>query len=577
MLIFVTILLIPKNSIIMKNFSIRTNINHLLIRTCLMCVCLILCAPYALSQKGKIKLDGETMEFNISGMSKVGDPESSFVSWGIIEHYVANTKTNQTVWVNCSNVNKPTKLAAKEIRIEVEFYGDAVNGQIPQVDKPIYQIFKNEKRASYKFTVPSNCKSGVIRLYYRTQKGNYMYVHDEFFVRGITSPTPPKVVSTDECDVCSEKCQGLEFKGITGSVWKVCNQAYKGSNSHKAKAGEKIFRNDLITTYDKSKAMIRYTPTGSTYTLGANSSFLVTSGSNTLDLVAGTLLVNYNKADKNLQIVLKKLRTFIKGTIVAFEETGSESRVWLFAGEVEVKSEKTGKTSTLKPGQKAIVGKNNNIVVSSFDIKQGASKFDIPMSDINNHYGNVNNGQSSNTSTSTSSGKYARYGAKRGIVKSVDEGDDIRMYYTTWWDDYGRLERSEIIGCEEKKGGKWVSSSYSQIINIIVDDKHYMYNKSIGWKQMKNTKTSFLGSGTKTVDGCKLTKSGTATVNGKPCDVFKGKKSNSTLEYYIWEGVVLKRVEKDSDGTSTTTVKSIELPNSIDSSKFAIPKTAVKH
>lgn len=533
----------------------------------------MLCAPYALSQIGKISLDGEIMEYNISGMMVNGDPETSNnLPWGTLIRYVTETKTNQTIWVTCSNVNKPTKVAAKEIRIEVEFNGDAVNGKIPQVASPIYKIFKNEKRASYKFTIPKKCTSGVIRLYYRTNKGNYIQLHEEFFIQGITSPTPPKVVSSDECEVCNERHQGLEFVGITGSVWKVCNKSYKGANSHKAKAGEKIYRNDLITTHDKSKATIRYTPTGSTYTLGANTSFLVTSGSNTLDLVTGTLLVNYNKADKNVQIGLKKLRTFIKGTIVAFEETGSESRVWLFAGEVEVKSEKTGKTTSLQSGQKAIVGKNNNIVVSSFDIEQGANKFGIPMNDINNHYGNVHKGQSSNTSTSTSPGKYARYGAKRGIVKSVDEGDGLRMYYTTWWDDYGRLERSEITGCEEKKGSKWTSSSTPKIINIIIDDKHYMYTKSIGWKQMRNTKTNFLGSGSKTVDGYKLTKSGTATVNGKPCDVFKGKKSGSTVEYYIWEGVVLKMVEKYSDGSSTTTVKSIELPSSIDASKFAVPK-----
>ncbi len=79
-----------------------------------------------------------------------------------------------------------------------------------------------------------------------------------------------------------------------------------------------------------------------------------------------------------------------------------------------------------------------------------------------------------------------------------------------------------------------------------------------------------------TVNGCKLTQSGTATVAGKQCYVFKGKKSGTTIEYYIWEGVVMKHVEKDSDGTSSTTAQSIELPTSIDASKFTVPKTAVK-
>lgn len=161
-------------------------------------------------------------------------------------------------------------------------------------------------------------------------------------------------------------------------------------------------------------------------------------------------------------------------------------------------------------------------------------------------------------------------------MKRVDDGGDLRVYYTTWWDDYGRLERSEITRTEEKQGKKWVAVDGYQLINIIIDDKHYMYTKSLGWKQMKNNETNYLGSGAKTVDGCKIEKSGTAKVNGKQCDVFKGKKSGSTVEYYIWEGVVMKMVEKSSDGTSTTTVQSIELPNSIDSSKFAAPKTGAK-
>ena len=103
-----------------------------------------------------------------------------------------------------------------------------------------------------------------------------------------------------------------------------------------------------------------------------------------------------------------------------------------------------------------------------------------------------------------------------------------------------------------------------------------MYSKSTGWNQSKNTETNWLGSGSKTVSGCKLEKSGTGKVSGKQCDIFKGKRNGTTIEYYIWEGIPMKRVEKDSDGTTTTTVESIELPASIDSSKFSIPKGAIK-
>lgn len=391
-----------------------------------------------------------------------------------------------------------------------------------------------------------------------------------------------------------------------------------------------LYENDLIQTEEESGAILGLYDM-STYVLKPESKLIICDTYDSrptivqkLEMLGGSLLTNFKKMaeGKSLEVEMSQCVCGIEGTIVVLEETGKESRVYLLVGKASVTNKKTGKITVLQPGQMVTMkGKTSN--VASFNVEQVAKKFGCPMSEIKNHYTNkkapkynmsdicgkqvsstggkktanpkapqkkksnktvdnrkqsdvIKTSGNSQSGSSAPSGKYARYGAKRGIVKRVDEGDDIRMHITTWWDDYGRLERSEITGCEEKKGNKWVSSSYSQIINIIVDDKHYMYNKSIGWKQMKNNETNYLGSGAKTVDGCKIEKSGTAKVNGKQCDVFKGKKSGSTVEYYIWEGIVMKMVEKSSDGTSTTTVQSIELPNSIDSSKFAAPKTGAK-
>ena len=387
-----------------------------------------------------------------------------------------------------------------------------------------------------------------------------------------------------------------------------------------------LYENDLIQTEEESGAILGLYDM-STYVLKPESKLIICDTYDSrptivqkLEMLGGSMLTNIKKMaeGKSLEVEMSQCVCGIEGTIVAFEETGKESRVYLLVGKASVTNKKTGKITVLQPGQMVTMkGKTSN--VASFNVEQVAKKYGCPMSEIKNHYTNkkapkynmsdicgkqvsstggkktanpkapqkkksnktvdnrkqsdvIKTSGNSQSGSSAPSGKYARYGAKRGIVKRVDEGDDIRMHITTWWDDYGRLERSEITGCEEKKGNKWVSSSYSQIINIIVDDKHYMYNKSIGWKQMKNNETNFLGSGAKTVNGCKLTKSGTATVAGKTCDVFKGKRNGTTIEYYIWEGVVMKMVEKSSDGTSTTTAQSIELPASIDSSKFAAPK-----
>ena len=391
-----------------------------------------------------------------------------------------------------------------------------------------------------------------------------------------------------------------------------------------------LYENDLIQTEEESGAILGLEDM-STYVIKPESRLIIRDTYDSrptivqkLELIGGSMLTNIKKMaeGKSFEVEMSQCICGGEGTIFAVQETGKESRVWLLVGKASVKNKKTGKKTVLQPGQMVTMkGQTNN--VASFNVEQVAKKFGCPMSEIKNHYTNkkapkysmsdicgkqvsstggkktanpkapkkkksnktVDNRKqsdvtktsgSSQPSSSAPSGKYARYGAKRGIVKRVDDSGDLRVYHTTWWDDYGRLERSEITRTEEKQGKKWVAVDGYQIINIIIDDKHYMYSKSIGWNQMKNNETNFLGSGAKTVDGYKLTKSGTATVNGKPCDVFKGKKSGSTVEYYIWEGVVMKMVEKSSDGTSTTTVQSIELPNSIDSSKFAAPKIGAK-
>ena len=428
---------------------------------------------------------------------------------------------------------------------------------------------------------------------------------------------------------CNEVDSKIRFNDFYGEVKYRCSLEEDDAFEF-ADLDAVLYENDLIQTEEESGAILGLEDM-STYVLKPESKLIICDTYDSrpaivrkLEMLGGSMLTNIKKMaeGKSLEVEMSQCVCGINGTIVALEETGKESRVYLLVGKASVTNKKTGKKTTLQPGQMVTMkGKTSN--VASFNVEQMAKKFGCPSSEIKNHYTNkkapkynmsdicgkpvsstgskktanpkapqkkaekkgldrkgksdvIKSSSNSNSSSSTPSGKYARYGAKRGIVKRVDEGDDIRMHITTWWDDYGRLERSEITGCEEKKGNKWVSSSYSQLINIIIDDKHYMYNKSIGWKQMKNNETNFLGSGAKTVNGCKLTKSGTATVAGKQCDVFKGKRNGTTIEYYIWEGVVLKHVEKDSDGTSTTTVQSIELPNSIDSSKFAAPKTGAK-
>ena len=257
------------------------------------------------------------------------------------------------------------------------------------------------------------------------------------------------------------------------------------------------------------------------------------------------------------------------GTTYVLENDGKSSRVYLLDGSMEVTSKKGSKKSTLKPGQTATVNNQGQMSVNTFDVGAMAKKYKIS--------GISTTTTTTTTTTSAPKGKYARYGVKSGIVKRVVTTAKDRTYTTTWFDDYGRLERSENTKKETKSGNKWVSAANYKFVTIIKDDKQYRLDP--GHKRAStyslSTVTNFLNP-EKIVQGYGVQKSGTAKVGDKTCDVFKGKEmklaGDATIEHYVWQGIPLKSVETAPDGTTTTTLESLELPSSMDASLFEIPK-----
>ena len=429
------------------------------------------------------------------------------------------------------------------------------------------------------------------------------------------------VAADDRCPHCNGQFS-YYFRGYNkqGTVVAYCNSNPKNSKREIVGDFDAIYYNDYIETDSESELLLDYCgENGVLFIMEKSKVHLVkrlSNGRDRWDVYKGRIVgKNLKHANGEPEFHMSQCTATPTGTTYVLEDDGKTSRVMLLEGSMEVVSNKTSKRQTLKPGQVASVNASGQTTVENFDVGATAKKFGISLSKVptttSNTKTNTNSGtktstgtgsgtntktntgtktstgtssgtntksnsgtttKSSTTTSSASKGKYARYGVKCGIVKFVDVSDDMRLYYTVWFDDYGRLERSEITRTEEKKGNKWVTVEGPKMIDIYVDDKHYMYHKSIGWKQMKNNMTNYLGSGAKTVSGYKIEKSGTATVNGKQCDVFKGKKSSSTVEYYIWQGIVMKRVETFSDGPTSTIVESIELPASVDASKFSLPK-----
>ena len=55
---------------------------------------------------------------------------------------------------------------------------------------------------------------------------------------------------------------------------------------------------------------------------------------------------------------------------------------------------------------------------------------------------------------------------------------------------------------------------------------------------------------------------------GKTCTLYTGK----NVEYYVWKGLVLKKVQKEKNGSTTIhECTSIEEPTSIDAKTFKMP------
>lgn len=293
----------------------------------------------------------------------------------------------------------------------------------------------------------------------------------------------------------------------------------------------------------------------STYVMKENSILIIrTEEGNVskIDMLIGTIVGNIKKMSegKSLEIEMSQCVSGINGTIFACEEKNGVSKVWLFVGGAKVTSKKTKKSFQLKPGQNASIGKDGKIVVKKFDIEQGAKKFGIPMSDIRNHY-------TSPTSSTSAVAKVKRYEIERAIVKyKVTQGTHQGVLAKAF-DKYGQYERRELkIGNVETIALTQGSASYA------------LDKKTKKAKRTKDADLNFLNLNETLMKKLKLQKKGTATVMGKLCDHYVG----TNVEYYVWKGLVIKKVQKEKNGTITVhEVTSIEQPASIDPTMFKMP------
>ena len=448
-------------------------------------------------------------------------------------------------------------------------------GEKTSQDKPLSVSCKIPKEATYaNATIEVQGTNGtqadpstICHLTYKIQGRDGSQSKNSGNANKQTTQTKKK-----DCE-CSKKPDGdrvdsnIRFNDIWGEV--SIRPYWKGDYAYESADFETvIFECDLIKTEEDSGCILGLEDMN-VYHVGPETKLLIKTEDpkvSKLEMIVGGIWGNIKKLaeGKSIECEMSHCVTAIKGTIVAFEETGKESRVYLFAGKVEVTSKSSKRKTMLKAGQASIVGSDGKIKVKKFDIEKGAKKFGIPMKDIKNHYSNTPTSSSKGSSTKvSSSGSISekvqkRYAMQRGTIKykyakGKQTGEIIRTF-----DSYGHYERvaSKIKG----------SSATS--LNIYRGEKAYKVDtKAKTVTQSKHEAINFLNITEAELSKHKLKKKGTATVAGKQCVVY----GNANEDYYVWQGITLKKVVNSKDGKIVSEAVSITQPAKIDANKFKVP------
>ena len=108
-----------------------------------------------------------------------------------------------------------------------------------------------------------------------------------------------------------------------------------------------------------------------------------------------------------------------------------------------------------------------------------------------------------------------------------------------------------------------------QTVALLQDNVSYSLDMSTKIaKRTKDADLNFLNLNEALMKKLNLKKKGTKRVLGKDCILYEGK----NVQFYVWKGLVMKKVQKESDGTTTIhEVTSIEEPTSVDPSLFKVP------
>lgn len=180
------------------------------------------------------------------------------------------------------------------------------------------------------------------------------------------------------CPYCGLIDSFIRFNDFYGEVSIRCNHE-EDDSYEMAEFDKPIFEDDRIQTKEESGAILGLEDM-STYVIHPESILIIHSEEeevSKLEILRGVIVGNIKKMmeGKTIGPEMSQCVAGIKGTVFALEETGTESRAWLFTSKMEIRSKKTGKVIDLKPGQMSVVGEDGEIKVEEFDIDEKAREF----------------------------------------------------------------------------------------------------------------------------------------------------------------------------------------------------------
>ena len=385
--------------------------------TTLVTIVLLMAAQMASAQTkvdGTLTNDGHTMKWSISGVTvtEKGQPKFEKVNFAGTNDGDLKQELSGTVAPGATITADLQKVSGKDkpkVYILFDYYKEdsffSVNYGIPAT-------LKEEDYTTKTFTVPRDATEVLVMLIYRTpdpQPRAYaleMNVVGRFKV-GNTTPKPdpkpepkpdpkPQPKQEEDCNCnCDQMPEGgyidshIRFNDLYGEVSLRPN--WKGDYAYEyATLDTPIYECYRIRTEEESGAILGLEDM-STYVLKPESQLIICPKEpevSKLKMIVGCMWANVKKmTEKGYVEEMSQCTSGVNGTIYAVEETGKESKVWLFAGKVTVTNKKTKKATVLQPGQN-ITCKGSSSNVQSFNIEQGAKKFGIPMDHITNHYTN---------------------------------------------------------------------------------------------------------------------------------------------------------------------------------------------